>query len=138
MLKLVKNLTEAVSVETYEIRISKSNFRPMLKYLYRVSFLTTLNIYKAYFKGCCVCRMCLSSLFSLKKLLHLYAKGFIIKEVLDLHCWWTEEFCNQQPLQIAGVNHILGSMHHWLVTYWDSCIERKDCSLQYKSNWVLG
>ena len=40
-----------VSVEIYEIRISRSDFLPMLVYLYRVSFLTTLDIYKAYFRG---------------------------------------------------------------------------------------
>ena len=86
MLKLVKNLTEAVSVETYEIRISKSNFRPMLKYLYRVSFLTTLNIYKAYFKGNRACRKCPNLLFSLKKLLHLYVKGFMTNKIPDIYC----------------------------------------------------
>ena len=43
--------TQAISVETYKIRTSRSNFWPMLKYLYKVSFLTTLDIYKAYFKG---------------------------------------------------------------------------------------
>ena len=26
-----------------------------------------------------------------------------------------------------SVSHILESVHHWLVTYWDSCIERRDC-----------
>ena len=51
MLKLNRSLTEVVSVETYKIRISKSNFQPMFVYLYRVSFLTTLDIYKAYSKG---------------------------------------------------------------------------------------
>ena len=40
-----------VSIENYEIQIFKSDFRPMLTYLCRVSFLTTLNIYKDYFKG---------------------------------------------------------------------------------------
>ena len=43
--------TEVVSVENYEIQISRSDFRPMLIYLCKVSFLTTLNIYKVYFKG---------------------------------------------------------------------------------------
>ena len=51
MLKLDKSSTQVVSVETYEIRISKSDFQPMFVYLYKVSFLTTLDIYKAYFKG---------------------------------------------------------------------------------------
>ena len=126
-LKLDKNSTQAISVRTYEIKNFKSNFQSMLKYLYRVYFLTTRDIYKDYFKGRHVCKKCLSSLFSLKKLLHLYAKGFVTKELPNLHCWWTEELCSQQPLQIAGVSHVLGSMHHWLVTYWDSCIELKDC-----------
>ena len=26
--------------------------------------------------------------------------------------WWTEELCSQQPLQVAGVSHVLGFMHH--------------------------
>ena len=58
----------------------------MLVYLYRVSFLTTPNIYKAYFKGRRVCRKWPSLLFSLKKLLRLYAKGFVNKEFPDLYC----------------------------------------------------
>ena len=74
-----------------------------------------------------ICRKWPNLLFSLKKLLHLYAKGFITKELLDLHCWWIEELCNQQPLQVAGVSHVLGFVH-W--------IER--LPQQYKSIWVLG
>ena len=72
-------------------------------------------------------RKCPNSLFSVKKLLCFYAKGFVTKELPDLHFWWSEELCSQHLLQVGGVSHILGSMHHWLVTYWDSCIERKDC-----------
>ena len=105
----------------------------------RVSFLTILDIYKDYFKGhhrgcknnTCICvtrgRNCSSSSFSLKKLLHLYAKGYVIKEFHNLYCWWTKELCSQHLLQIGGVSRILGSVHHWLVMYWDSCIERRDC-----------
>ena len=73
-------------VETYEIRNSRFDFRPMLVYLYRVSFLTTLDIYKDYFKGRHACKKCPNSLFSLKKLLHLYAKGFVTKKLPNLHC----------------------------------------------------
>ena len=51
MMKLNSSSIEAVSVENYEIRISRSNFMHIHKYLCRVSFLTTLNIYKDYFKG---------------------------------------------------------------------------------------
>ena len=43
--------TEAVSVENYEIQISRSNFMHIQVHLCRVSFLKTLDIYKDYFKG---------------------------------------------------------------------------------------
>ena len=43
--------TEAVSIENYEIRISRSVFHAYPSYLCRLSFLTTLDIYKDYFKG---------------------------------------------------------------------------------------
>ena len=52
MMKLDSNSTKAVSIENYEIRISRSDFTHIHVYLCRVSFLTTLNIYKDYFKGC--------------------------------------------------------------------------------------
>ena len=38
------SLTEAVSVENYEIQISRSNFIHIHVSLYRISFLTTLDI----------------------------------------------------------------------------------------------
>ena len=37
--------TETVSIENYEIHISRSNFTHIHIYLCRVSFLTTLDIY---------------------------------------------------------------------------------------------
>ena len=42
---------EAVSIENYEIQISRSVFHAYPSYLCRLSFLTTLDIYKDYFKG---------------------------------------------------------------------------------------
>ena len=127
MLKLDRSSTQAVSVEIYEIRTSRLIFGPCWNICIGFLFVTTLDIYKDYFKGLHACKKCPSSLFSLKKLLRLYAKSFVTKEFRDLHCWWTDELCSQQHLQVAGVSHILGSMHHWLVTYWGSYIERKDC-----------
>ena len=41
-----------VSIKNYEIQISIFVFHAYPSYLYMVSFLTTLNIYKNYFKGC--------------------------------------------------------------------------------------
>ena len=67
-------------------------------YLCMVSSLTILDIYKDYFKGRhslmqeqykhCVTkgRNCSSSSFSLKKLLRLYVKSFVTKELSNLYC----------------------------------------------------
>ena len=51
-MKLDNNSTEVISVENYEIRIFRSNFTHINEYLCKISFLTTLYIYKDYFKGC--------------------------------------------------------------------------------------
>ena len=51
MLKLDKSSTQAISVENYEIRFSRFDYTHILEYLCRVSFLTTLDIYKDYFKS---------------------------------------------------------------------------------------
>ena len=45
------NSSTAVSIENYKIQIFKFDFQPTLTCMCRVSFLTTLDIYKAYFKG---------------------------------------------------------------------------------------
>ena len=51
MLKHDRNSTEAEYVKNYEIRIFRSDFMHIHEYLCRDSFLTTLDIYKDYFKG---------------------------------------------------------------------------------------
>ena len=53
-----------------------------------------------------------------KKPLHLCALRFCNQVLLDLHCWWSEELCNQQSSQAGewvtnwdlckGVSHVLG------------------------------
>ena len=43
--------TQVVSIENYEIRFSRSDYMHILEYLCRISFLTTQNIYKDFFKG---------------------------------------------------------------------------------------
>ena len=55
-MELNSSSTKDVSIENYEIRISRSDFIYIHVYLCRVSFLITLDIYKDYFKGrlkCC-------------------------------------------------------------------------------------
>ena len=49
--KLDKSSTKVESLKIYKIRIFRSDFQLMLTCMCRVSFLTTLDIYKAYFKG---------------------------------------------------------------------------------------
>ena len=52
MLILDSCSTETISIENYKIQISRSIFTHIQVYLCRVSFLTTLDIYMDYFKGC--------------------------------------------------------------------------------------
>ena len=33
-----------------------------------------------------------------------------------------KNFTTNNLLQVGGVSHVLGSVHHWLVKYWDLCI----------------
>ena len=49
-IKVSTDSSTAISIENYEIQISRSDFRSMLTCICRVSFLTTLDIYKTYFQ----------------------------------------------------------------------------------------
>ena len=42
---------DSLSIEIYENQFSRSDFTHISAYLFRISFLTTLNIYKYYYKG---------------------------------------------------------------------------------------
>ena len=42
---------EARSIENYDFQFSRSEIQPKFMYFFKVSFLTTLDIYKAYFKS---------------------------------------------------------------------------------------
>ena len=41
-----------VSIEVYEVQFFRTVFHPIRDYMFELSFLTTLDIYKDYFKGC--------------------------------------------------------------------------------------
>ena len=43
--------TDTLSIEIYENQFFRFDFTHIHVYLFRLSFLTTLNIYKDYFKG---------------------------------------------------------------------------------------
>ena len=51
LIKLDTSRSIEVSIEVTGFQISKSDFWARLLYLCRVSFLTTLDLYKAYFRG---------------------------------------------------------------------------------------
>ena len=70
---------------------------------------------------------CPSSSYSLQKLLHLCAKGFMTKELPDLHCWMNIRTLQPTSFSSWCVSHVLRFVHYQLVTYWDLCIERRDC-----------
>ena len=88
-------LSIEVYIENYGNQSFRSDFWSMLMYLCRISFLTTLNIYKVYFRGCNIreykeniCKRWLMPYSLWKKLLHLCALGvtkclliFIVDEV---------------------------------------------------------
>ena len=40
---------------------------------------------------------------------------------------WTEELCNQHLPQVSVLVMYLDMCIDWLVTYWEPCIERRDC-----------
>ena len=98
-------LSIEVSIKNYGIQIFISDFRPMLMYLCRVSFLTTLEIYKAYLRSCHIreykkniCKRWPMPYSLRRKLLHFCALGFCNQVLLDLHCRWSEKLCSQHLL----------------------------------------
>ena len=51
---------QLASIEVYETQFFKIDFHPIREYMFRLSFLTNLNIYKDYFeavKGCTVAQV---------------------------------------------------------------------------------
>ena len=105
------------SIEVTGIQIFRSDFWARLMYLCRVSFLTTLDLYNAYFRGRHIieykeniCKRWQMPYSFWKKLLRLCTLGFCNQVLPDLHCWWSEELCNQHLFKLLE-----------LVMYWDSC-----------------
>ena len=108
----IDSSTVTRSIENYDFQFSRSKFRPRLLDLFRVSFLTTLDIYKAYFKKTVTHGYTNQEIYFLyEKLLRLFTIGFYNQVLPNLHCWWREELCSQQ--------HLFKLLE--LVTYWDPC-----------------
>ena len=119
-IKVLTDSSTAVSIENYEIIIiSRSDFRPMLTCMCRVSFLTTLDIYKVYFEGCHIreykgntCKKWPSALVSLKEVTVSFAPyGFVTKYFLIFIIDEVKNFATNNLHQVGK-----------LVTYWKSCI----------------
>ena len=91
-----RSSTQARSIKNYDFKISRCEIQPMLSYLIRVSFLTTLVIYKTYFKSHRTRIQRLRTHILYVKLLRLYILGLCIQVLPDLHCLWSEELCSQQ------------------------------------------
>ena len=147
MLVLDSCSTETVSIENYEIHISRFVFTYIQVYLYRVFFLTTLDIYKNYFKGrqrwCKVMqpnanwlcmqivtgdRICPSSSYSSVEVSVSLRQGFCNQGASwSLSFGWTEELCSQHLPQVGVLVMHFDPFINWLVTYLKPCIERRDC-----------
>ena len=142
-----------LSIEIYENHFFKSDFTHICVYLFRLSFLKTLNIYKDYFKGrltwCNLMQRFYASIlwpktyalvhFSLKK-----AAAFVCRRVL-----WPRSFLifivwmNWRTLQLTSissscVSHVLGSVHQLVSPVLGAVHWKERLSLYYKSNCVLG
>jgi len=75
---------------------SKSEIWPMMTWMIRVSFLTTLVICKDYFKSHHWWKQIPKIHILYVKLLHLYALAFCNQVHPNLHRLWSEELCSQQ------------------------------------------
>ena len=88
------SLIDTLSVEVYEIQFFKADFTPIREYMFRLSFLTTLNIYKNYLKGrqrlCkCEAKLCSCKLWSETEFALIYLS------LSKLLCLYILKFCDQ-------------------------------------------
>ena len=101
-------------------RFFRAVFHQIREYVFSLSFLTTLNIYKDYFKGCrrlhklhkcevksCLCKLWPETEFSL---VHLFPEEAVVfvhhrvlwpKSFVIFIVWWIEELCSQHPSQVG-------------------------------------
>ena len=117
MLKLDRSSTQAVFVENYKIRFSRSDYTHIYMYLCRVYFLTILDIYKDYFKGHRAC------------IVWPNAKGSLVYySFYRSYCIYTPRVLWPRNLLIFIVDELKNFATNnlfqvgELVTYWDPCI----------------
>ena len=81
-----------LSIDVYEVQFFKTDFNPIREYMFGLSFLTTLNIYKDFFKGrqrlrkreakLCSCKLWLETEFVLVHLSLEEVAVFVHRRVL--------------------------------------------------------
>ena len=117
---LNNKLNRWLSIEVYETQFFRAVFHPILEYVFRLSFLITLNIYKDYVEGCqrlrklhkCDAKSCSCKLWPKTKLtlVHLSFEKVVVfvhhrvlwpRSFLIFIMWWTEELCSQHPSQVG-------------------------------------
>ena len=131
LLKLDKSLTQAVFVENYEIKFSRSDYMHILEYLCRVSFLTTLDIYKDYFKSrhkwCKALQKNNPCILwpetEIAQVHHILCRSYC---VFTLRVLWPMSFLIFiiDKVKNFATNNL--PQVGVLVMYWDLCIERRD------------
>ena len=103
---------DRVFIKIYENQIFSFDFTPMHVYMFGLSFLTTLNIYKDYFKGRHIVTgdNLPSSSFSSRSCCICSSQSFVTKEFRDLHrSDELKNFAINILLRLV-VSHILGSV----------------------------
>ena len=139
MLKLDSSSTEAVSIENYKTIISRFDYTHIQVYLCRVYFLTTLDIYKDYFKGRHTCivwsdaksglvhySLCRSYCVFTPRV--LWPRSFMIFIVDELKNFAANIFFKLASYSRTGIRASLVSHVLWFVHWTERLL------LQYKSN----
>ena len=129
---------ETVSIENYEIQISRFVFHAYPSCLCRISFLTTLDIYKDYFKSRLTwCKVIIQAYYDLIQfaIVHLslaeaaasLRQGFCNQGASwSSSSGWIEELFSQHLSQVGVLVTYWDPCINWLVTHLESCIERRD------------
>ena len=138
---------------TYLSRFTKISFSDLIShqsvYLYKLSFLTTINTYKDYFKGyhrwCNLMQKFLTSILWLETIFPSSSftwrnccvctpYGFVTKELCDLH--HVDELKNfaANILLKLVVSHVLGFVHRLVSHVLGVLLWKERLSLQNKSN----
>ena len=94
------------AIENYDFRISRSEIQPKFMCLFRLSFLTTLDMYKAYFKSHHTRRFILS----VRSYCVCMTYGFVTKCFLIFIVDEVKNFAANNIIQVARVSHVLRSM----------------------------